>query len=65
MVKDTFYTIRYKGFWIHVHHERAPGVSSREVVTVQDPETYLVKPAVTIRAAKMFITRRIKCRVTK
>jgi hypothetical protein len=65
MVKECFYTIRYKGYWIHVHHERVPGVSSREVVTVQDPETYLVKPAVTLRAAKMFITRRTKCRVTK
>jgi hypothetical protein len=66
MVKDTFYTIRYKGFWIHVHNEREPGtLFCREVVTVQDPETYLVKAVPTIRAAKMFITRRTKCRVTK
>lgn len=66
MVKDTFYTIRYKGYWIHVHREREPGtLFCREVVRVQDPETYLLKAVPTVRAAKMFITRRTRCRVTK
>ena len=66
VVKECFYTQSYRGWWIHVHREREPGtLFCREVVKVQDPETYLVKAVPTVRAAKMFITRRTKCRVTK
>ena len=66
MVKECFYTQSYRGWWIHVHREREPGtLFCREVVKVQDPETYLTKAMRSIRAAKMFITRRTRCRVTK
>ena len=61
MVKECFFTTGYKGWWIHTHREREPGtLFCREVVKVQDPETYLVKVMRSVRAAKMFISRRVK-----
>ena len=58
--KDTFFGFTYKGWHIYTHHEsmnyRGKRLS-REVVSVQNPETYASRRVKSIRAAKAFITR--------
>jgi len=58
--KDTFRTSRYKGYWIHTHYEYERGsLFGREVVKVQDPENLSSRLAVSVRAAKLLITKLI------
>lgn len=52
-MKDTFWTISYKGCWIHGHHDRD---LKREVITIQTPD-YKVYEAKSLHSAKYRITR--------
>ena len=58
--KDTLHTVSYRGWYIQCHREsmnyRGKRLS-REVVSVQNPETYASRRVKSIRAAKAFITR--------
>lgn len=59
-MKDTFWTISYKGHYIHGHHDRD---LNREVITVQQmlPDgSFVIHERRSLLAAKMFITGKLK-----
>lgn len=52
-MKDTFWTIGYKGCWIHGHRDRDLG---KEVIRIQTPD-YKTYEAKSLLSAKIKITR--------
>lgn len=57
--KDTFWTIVYRGWYIHGHYERGvfAGIPfNREVIRITDPDNLTSRRAANVRAAKWLIT---------